>query len=88
MLLTNRRLGLIYFCLAGMEVAWFTPFFLLFYRSVNEISPFGIFFGLFGVLLAFLLTLEILNLFQVDWPYYELAVIGLIILSSLIFVRL
>ena len=64
MLLTNRRLGLIYFCLAGMEVAWFTPFFLLFYRSVNQISPFGIFLGLFGVLLVFLLTLEILNLFQ------------------------
>ena len=87
MLLTNRRLGLLLFCLAGMEIAWITPFFLLFYRPVTDMSPWVVFVGLFGSLLAFMLILEILNLLQVDWPYYELAVIGLILVTSLLFVR-
>lgn len=88
MLLTNRRLGLIYFCLAGMEVAWFTPFFLLFYRPLETSTPWTVFLGLFATLLAFILMLELLNLLQVEWPYYELAVVGLIIVNSLLFVRL
>ena len=87
MLLTNRRLGLLFFCLAGMEIAWITPFFLLFYRPVMGMPPWVVFVGLFGSLLAFMLILEILNLLQVDWPYYELAVIGLILVTSLLFVR-
>jgi hypothetical protein len=87
MLLTNRRSGLIYFCLAGMEMAWFTPFFLLLYRPLEEKAPWIVFLGLFGVLLIFMLMLEILNLLQLDWPFYELAVVGLILVSSLLFVR-
>jgi hypothetical protein len=87
MLLTSRRFGLLYFCLAGMEIAWITPFFLLFYRPLADSSPWVIFVGLFGALLVFILILELLNLLQVDWPFYELAVVGLILVSSLLFVR-
>ncbi|GAB4542656.1 MAG: hypothetical protein Kow0063_34960 [Anaerolineae bacterium] len=87
MLLTNRRWGLLYFCLAGMEIAWITPFFLLLYRPLSGMSPVLVFVGLFGTLLTFMLVLDILNFLQVDWPFYELAVVGLILVSSLLFVR-
>jgi hypothetical protein len=87
MLLTDRRLGLLYFCLAGMEIAWITPFFLLLYRPLADMSAWVIFTGLFGTLLVFMLVLELLNLLQVDWPFYELAVVGLIFVGSLLFVR-
>jgi hypothetical protein len=87
MLLTHRRLGLLYFCLAGMEIAWITPFFLLFYHPLADMSAWIVFVGLFGSLLVFMLILELLNLLQVDWPFYELAVVGLILVSSLLFVR-
>lgn len=87
MLLANRRMGLLYFCLAGMEIAWITPFFLFFYRPLADMSPSIVFVGLFGTLLAFILVLDLLSLLQVDWPFYELAVVGLILVSSLLFVR-
>ncbi len=88
MLLTDRRRRLIYFCLAGMEMTWFAPFFLVFFRPADGRGPFVVFLELFGILLAFMLMLELLNLLQVDWPFYELAVVGLIVFSSLLFVRL
>ncbi len=87
MLFTHRRLGLLYFCLAGMEITWITPFFLLFYYPLADMSAWIVFVGLFGTLLVFMLILELLNLFQVDWPFYELAVVSLILISSLLFVR-
>jgi hypothetical protein len=87
MLLVQRRIGLLYFCLAGMEIAWITPFFLLLYGPWAATSPWVVFAGLFGTLLVFMLVLEILNLLQVDWPFYELAVVGLILVGSLLFVR-
>lgn len=88
MLLTDRRRRLIYFCLAGMEITWFTPFFLLVFQPADARGPFVVFLELFGVLLAFMLILELLNLLQVDWPFYELAVVGLIVFSGLLLVRL
>jgi hypothetical protein len=88
MLLTDRRRRLIYFCLAGMEMTWFAPFFLVFFQPVDGRGPLIVFLELFGVLLAFMLMLELMNLLQLDWPFYELAVVGLIVLSSLLFVRL
>jgi hypothetical protein len=87
MFLTHRRLGLLYFCLAGMEIAWITPFFLLLYRPLADMSLWVVFAGLFGTLMVFMLVLELLNLLQVDWPFYELAVVGLILVGSLLFVR-
>jgi hypothetical protein len=88
MLLADRRRGLLFFCLAGMEIGWLTPFFLLFYRPSEGQSPWLAFLGLFGVLISFILMLELLNFLQLDWPYYELAVIALIPVTSVLFVRL
>lgn len=88
MLLADRRRGLLFFCLAGMDIGWLTPFFLLFYRPSAGQSPWLAFLGLFGVLIAFILILELLNLLQLDWPYYELAVVALIPVTSVLFVRL
>jgi hypothetical protein len=87
MLLTNRRVGLIYFCLAGMEMAWFTPIFLLLHRPAGDIPAWAVFLGLSGTLLAFMLLVELLNVLEIDWPFYELAVIGSIVVGSLLFVR-
>jgi hypothetical protein len=88
MLLTSRRWGLLHFCLAGMEMAWLTPFFLLFYRPLDNRAPVLAFLGLFSALLMFILMLELLNFLELDWPFYELTVLGLIVISSLLFVRL
>ncbi len=89
MLLSDRRRGLIYFCLAGMDVACITPFVaLLFHLQRQGWSPMVVFSRLFAVLLVWMLALEILNQLRVDSPAYELAVLGLIVLSSLLLVRL
>jgi hypothetical protein len=87
MLISERRLGLIYFCLAGLEMAWFTTFFLLVYPPLSQSRPALVFSGLFGVQIAFMLALELLNLLELDWPFYELSVAGLIIAGTLLFVR-
>jgi len=88
MLLSNRRDGLIHFCLAGMEVAWFTPILLFaFYWYIWDWPPLAAFGGLFGVLLTWMLALELLNRLAVDSPVYELSVLTLILLTSLLIVR-
>jgi len=89
MLLSNRRDGLIHFCLAGMEAAWFTPILLFaFYWYAWDWPPLAAFGGLLGVLLAWMLALELLNRLEVDSPVYELSVLMLILLTSLLIVRL
>jgi hypothetical protein len=88
MLLAGRRRGLIFFCLAGMEMAWFTPFFLIFCRPAANWPPLAGFGGLLAGQLAWMLALEGLNRLDLDWPYYELAVAGLIVATSLALVRL
>ena len=88
MLLSNRRDGLIHFCLAGMEVAWFTPILLFaFYWYTWDWPPLATFGSLFGTLLTWMLALELLNRLAVDSPVYELSVLTLILLTSLLIVR-
>ncbi len=88
MLFSDRRQGLIYFCLAGMEVAWITPFVaLLLCVQGWGWSPVAIFDRLFAVLLVWLVTLELLNRLGLNSPAYELTVLGLVVLSSVLLVR-
>jgi hypothetical protein len=88
MLLSNRRDGLIHFCLAGMEVAWFTPILLFALHWYTwDWPPLAAFCGLFGVLLTWMLVLEFLNRLAVDSPIYELSVLTLALLTSLLMVR-
>jgi hypothetical protein len=89
MLLSNRRDGLIHFCLAGTEAAWFTPILLFaFYRYSWDWPPLAAFGGLFGALLTWMLALELLNRLAVASPVYELSVLTLVLLTSLLIVRL
>jgi hypothetical protein len=87
MLLANRRLALIYFCLAAMEVAWFTPYLLLFYWGAPGLSTWGVYAALLAVLLAWMVALDFLSRRQVTSPRFELAVLGLVVLSSVGLVR-
>jgi len=81
MLLSDRRRALLYLCLAGMEAAWATPFFLLLYRRTPSIwAAYGL---LLGALLAWILVLDLLNRTQVTSPIYQVVVLGLIAVTSL-----
>jgi hypothetical protein len=82
MLLANRRLALIYFCLAAMEVTWFTPYLLLFYWGTPGLSTWAVYVALLAALLTWMASLDFLSRRQVTSPRFELAVLGLVVLSS------
>jgi hypothetical protein len=88
MLVTHRRRGLLTFCMAGMQIAWFTPFVLLFVPATLSRLPLPAFCGLFVVLLFWLLLLDGLNRLRIPSPYYELSVTGLLAISVLLSARL
>jgi hypothetical protein len=81
MLLSERRRALLYLCLAGMEAAWATPFWLLLYRKMPSI--WAAYAVLLGALLAWILVLDLLNRTQVAAPFYQIVVLGLIAITSL-----
>jgi hypothetical protein len=82
MLLSDRRRALVYLCMAGMEAAWATSFFLLFYRQMPSVWLAYAF--LLGALLAWILVLDLLNRTQVASPLYQVVVLGLIAATSLV----
>jgi Domain of unknown function (DUF4129) len=81
MLLSDRLRSLVYLCLAGLEAAWATPFFLLLYRQMP--SVWAAYALLLGALLAWILVLDLLNRTQVASPLYQVVVLGLIAATSL-----
>jgi hypothetical protein len=82
MLLSDRKRALLYLCLAGMEAAWATPFFLLLYQRMPSVwVAYGV---LLGALLAWILVLDLLNRTQVASPLYQIVVLGLIAATSLV----
>ncbi len=85
MLLTNRRVALIYLCLAGMEAAWLLPLLLLAYRAAP--APLASFAILFGALLAWMLALELLSRAGVKSPLYDVVALGAMIATGLLLVR-
>ena len=86
MLLADRRTRLLYLCLAGMEAAWATPFWLLIYRPAS--SPWLAYAALLAALLAWTLTLELLSRTKIESPRFELIALGVMALTSLLAVRL
>lgn len=96
MLLTDRRRGLIFACLAGMEMAWFTPFLVLVLSiptlwlgavRAPVITPLLVFATLWAGLLLLMVTIEFLDRRQVDSPRYEIILVALVILTALVAVR-
>ncbi len=96
MLLTDRRRGLIFACLAGMEMAWFTPFLVLVLSiptlwlgagRAPVIVPALVFATLWASLLFLMVTIEFLDRRQVDSPRYEIILVALVIVTALVAVR-
>ena len=86
MFLSNRRITLLYFCLAAMEAAWITPFWLLLYAPA---PPVWVGYGsLLAGLLAWTLTLELLSRMGIQSPAYDLIALALMVVTSLLAVRL
>ena len=85
MLLGNRRSGLLHLCLAGMEVAWITPFWLVVYPAAP--SPWAVFGCLLAGLLAWMLALELLSQVDVGSPLFDLVALALMAVTSLLIVR-
>jgi hypothetical protein len=70
-----------------MEVAWFTPYLLLLFWGSPGLSTWGTYITLLAALLAWMVALDFLSRRQVASPRFELAVLGLILLSSALLVR-
>lgn len=102
MLLTNRRHCMLFIALAGMEVAWFLPFALTlfawlqpgrallptFLAGLGDASPLVLFALCWGLLLLYLLCADLLNRRQVDSPLHEVAMIGIVLGTALLLIRL
>jgi hypothetical protein len=78
-------MALLYLCLAGMEAAWITPFWLLIYASR---PPWTAYVALLAGLLAWTLVLELLSRAEVQSPAYELIALALMAVTSLLVVWL
>ena len=84
MFLANRRMTLLYLCLAGMEAAWITPLWLLIYTLAPP--PWISYAGVLAGLLVWTLVLELLSRTGVQSPAYDLIVLALMALTSLLIV--
>lgn len=78
----------LFFALAGMEMSWLAPIAISLNRRSWQ-SPDVLFLGgLLVVLVVLMLVANFLALRQIDSPLFELAVLGTIIVLSLLVVRL
>ncbi|MFP4345821.1 MAG: DUF4129 domain-containing protein [Anaerolineales bacterium] len=89
MLLWDRRRRPVLVAWAGMEMAWFTPLLLLvaFWSGLPPWPALPLFLLSWGGLLAWLVVLDLLNTADLPSPRYRLAVLGALLLSSLLAVR-
>ncbi len=84
MLLANRRTTLLYLCLAGMEAAWITPFWLLIFTPAP--LPWTAYAGVLAGLLIWTLTIELMSRTRLQSPAYDLTVLALMAITSLLIV--
>lgn len=102
MLLTNRRHRILFITLAAMEVAWFLPFAMtafirmqadfvqlpaLLYYS-GEWAPIVLFAICWGALLLYLLSADLLNQRQLEFPQRDLIMLGIVLGTFLLSIRL
>lgn len=102
MLLTNRRHRVLFICLAAMEVAWFLPYAITIFIRMQaddvrlpalllrsgQWSPVAFFLLCWGILLIYLLSTDLVNRQQIDFPRRELITILLIIVTFFVTARL
>jgi hypothetical protein len=96
MLLSNRRLRLLFGCLAGMEMAILSPFVLLLYSRPGlwqDVTPprfsgTGLFVQLWITLLVMIFIVDLLNRSRITNVQYGLAVMGAVVVGSFVGVRL
>ena len=85
MLLAGRRQGLLHFCLVGMEIAWITPFAtMLLHQHGLGWTPAMTFCRLLAAVLLWILTLELLNRWNVGSPLYQMIAAALLVISTLL----
>lgn len=101
MILSNRRLRLLYIALAGMDMAvllpWLTNISIFWARSGDlravvlgrmlTQSPLLIFLLFWGVMLFYMLLADLLNRAKIQGPARALIILGMLALTSLIAVR-
>ncbi len=102
MLLTNRRHRILFAALAGLEVAWFLPFALALFAwmlpagaplpaglaGLGTYSPLVLFGMVWGLMLLYLLCIDLLNRWQINSPVHELAMLGIVTGTALLLVRI
>ena len=102
MLLANRRHRLLFLALAGMDVAWFLPFVLTWaaysrqHRGAVAASPFAsilleplpLFLLCWSAMILYLFLADLLNRLELETPGRELAILGLLLGTSLVAIRL
>lgn len=84
----NWQLETLLLALAGMEICWFTPLFLSFTRSAWAYPPFLVALMLWLLVWGMMRLARLLAERQIDFPLYEIIVVGVVILSSLLVIRL
>ncbi len=96
MLLSNRRLRLLFLCLAGVEAGALTPFALLLYHrpglwqglAAPRMTPLGLFLLLWATLLGLILALDLLSRSRLTDRQYTLTVVALVVTGSFLGIRL
>ena len=102
MILTNRRLRLLYIALAGMDMAVLLPWLVsvsLFWARNGDLraerlatllmqSPLLLFAAFWGVMLLYMLLADLLNHANIQAPLRAVAILGVLALTSLLAVRL
>ena len=85
MLLSNRRIALLHFLLAGMQAAWISAFLILAWPRSLAIQQ--VFVLVLVALLLWMLALELLSLVTQS-PTYDAVALGGLVVVSLLLVRL
>ncbi len=102
MLLANRRHRLLFLAIAGMDVAWIVPFVLTWiayarrYLGIPPASPYAplllnpliLFLICWAAMILYLFLADLLNRLELETPARELAILGLLLVTSLIAIRL
>ncbi|MCC6458083.1 MAG: DUF4129 domain-containing protein [Caldilineaceae bacterium] len=102
MILTNRRLRLLYLALAGMDIAvllpWLATLTIVWARNGNlsavrlqtllTANPLLLFILFWGVMLGYMLIADLLNRAKIEGAARALLILGLLIMTSLLAVRL